>query len=102
MASRPEANSELEDYRRMAGEVYAILQRNQPKQKPHRYSDESVRLARQLAEEVQLKLERQGRTLAQDPRTGRYTIVNLPAAPSPVAKKQVQARPSFWSRLFKR
>lgn len=102
MAERPEENSELAGYRRMAGEVYDILQRTRPQQKPHEYSEESRRLAQKLAEEVELKLRQSGRTLARDSRTGRYSIVDLPAAQRPEARLRAQVRRSFWSQLFKR
>jgi len=103
MTQKPEANSELEGYRRMAGEVYEILQRTRPQQEPHEYSDESKRLAGKLAQTVKRKLEREGRTLTRDPQTGRYTIVDLPAAvPGIPADPQPTPRRSFWSRLLGR
>jgi len=102
MAQKPEVDSELDGYRRMAGEVYRILQRNRPEQKPHRYSDESRRLAQQLAEKIQLRLERDGRTLTRDPESGRYTIVDLPPAAPQVVKAQPTERRSLWNKLLGR
>jgi len=103
MAQRPKVDSELAGYRRMAGEVYDILQRTRPQQEPHEYSEESRRLARKLAEEVQLKLRSSGRTLARDPETGRYIIVDLPvAAPSATAETPPRKRRSLLDWLRRR
>lgn len=69
-------DSEMDSYRRMAAEVLEGLERSLPRQNaPHEYSEESRRLSRQLAEKIKQKLETEGKTLIQDPETGRYRIV---------------------------